>query len=1147
MRRFVPLTALLLALGLLAPATASTPSGAIYDTELREESPVAGGHERPSFDARSLVEVAPLPSAVKVATALRRSVPDLSVTWDVRTGVAKHVFSDASMLTGGAGGMVSAAHARRIARGWLDAHRGLFGLAASDTLTMVRDSVLPSGGPFDFIWRVHYEGFATVAGGTVGVNVTRDGRILSATASTGPSAKLNTTTPGVSALQAIAAVAHREGVTDFTPVVHAASASRRDRLTIFQTGGLAERHNARLAALPTATGPKLVWRVFLAIDEDAWMVDMVDAVSGKVVYSTNLVNHVAEGNVFENHPGAPQGGEQKMQSFDGDPAASPRGWLGLPQNGQTVGAVSTIGNNAFAWTDIAQYKLQPTAGVSGVPGVPGVVGIQANGLPEFAPVSPTGQFNAAFQDSWNNSCSPTTTPAAPKPAIPPGIPPTLPDGLPTLPAIPGVPNAPTKTVESPAYLQDAAVSVTNIFWLVNRLHDLSYKLGFDEAHGNFQQDNFGKGGKGMDAVRYQAMAGALNNRLNNANMATPPDGGEPADFIETETPDGTARTITSYIPPRGNMYLWRPTTKISTIRCSDGDFDASVAWHEYTHGITNRMVGGPDDSGSVSGPQGGAMGEAWSDFVALHFLTVLGFEKRAIVGPYTTGNEVRGIRNFPPAKSPLTYGDFGWGLGGPQVHNDGEIWMATLWDLRSALLKTLGKTRGEQVTGQLTFDSFAIGPRLPSFLDMRDAILASDRARYRGKHQALIWSVFAKRGMGKSAKTKGSEDLKPTPAYDVPGSGNAAVKLTVTDIEGGVLPKAKVVVSGFGQGSGLPTAIAAASGVATFKLAPGSYVIRAGGPGYGMQPAGQLSVSAGQTITSTARLTKNLASLSWGGAVISGLEQKAPEPRLPDFALLDDRDATSMTVPGDAPVVLKLGGSGPATIRSILIHSRGGAGLMDYKVETSLNGSAWKAFASARRAFKRGFGAGDYPPLALAGRSVKARYIRITGVSTTLDLIDSVVPSFTLNDIQVYGSAPGLKTTARGLSAPFVEEGMIQVASENASTAGAAYTTFSQTCGKPPAPLNGVDGYVVQLPAAAADGMHLLEIINKGGDGTDLDGFIYNSKCALIANAATSAASEYKTLPAGSKWVLVTLYQGTTTGFTVGSKTTLEPGLRPKG
>src|SRR5262245_29796657 len=77
-------------------------------------------------------------------------------------------------------------------------------------------------------------------------------------------------------------------------------------------------------------------------------------------------------------------------------------------------------------------------------------------------------------------------------------------------------------------LQDAAnfrsAAVTNAFYLVNDWHDRTYALGFTEAAGNFQTNNFGRGGAGNDEVQVDVQDGS---GTNNANFGTPPDGSRP--------------------------------------------------------------------------------------------------------------------------------------------------------------------------------------------------------------------------------------------------------------------------------------------------------------------------------------------------------------------------------------------------------------------------------------------------------------------------------------------------------------------------------------------------------------------------------------------------------------------------------------------
>jgi len=79
-----------------------------------------------------------------------------------------------------------------------------------------------------------------------------------------------------------------------------------------------------------------------------------------------------------------------------------------------------------------------------------------------------------------------------------------------------------------------SAAITNLFYWNNLVHDVLYHYGFDEAAGNFQTNNYGRGGVGGDFVLADAQDGS---GLNNANFATPIDGDN----------------------PRMQMYLWNVT------------------------------------------------------------------------------------------------------------------------------------------------------------------------------------------------------------------------------------------------------------------------------------------------------------------------------------------------------------------------------------------------------------------------------------------------------------------------------------------------------------------------------------------------------------------------------------------------------------
>jgi MYXO-CTERM domain-containing protein len=79
-------------------------------------------------------------------------------------------------------------------------------------------------------------------------------------------------------------------------------------------------------------------------------------------------------------------------------------------------------------------------------------------------------------------------------------------------------------IQPNANAEQIAAATTSLFFLNNWLHDWFYDAGFNEASGNAQTDNFGRGGLGNDAIRAQAQDYS---GINNANMSTPSDGLSP--------------------------------------------------------------------------------------------------------------------------------------------------------------------------------------------------------------------------------------------------------------------------------------------------------------------------------------------------------------------------------------------------------------------------------------------------------------------------------------------------------------------------------------------------------------------------------------------------------------------------------------------
>ncbi|HET8880973.1 MAG TPA: M36 family metallopeptidase, partial [Solimonas sp.] len=76
----------------------------------------------------------------------------------------------------------------------------------------------------------------------------------------------------------------------------------------------------------------------------------------------------------------------------------------------------------------------------------------------------------------------------------------------------------------PATDAQRQAAITNLFYMNNWLHDWWYHNGFDEAAGNAQTDNYGRGGVDGDPIHAEGQDASS---TNNADMSTPSDGGSP--------------------------------------------------------------------------------------------------------------------------------------------------------------------------------------------------------------------------------------------------------------------------------------------------------------------------------------------------------------------------------------------------------------------------------------------------------------------------------------------------------------------------------------------------------------------------------------------------------------------------------------------
>jgi extracellular elastinolytic metalloproteinase len=561
-------------------------------------------------------------------------------------------------------------------------------------------------------------------------------------------------------------------------------------------------------------------------------------------------------------------------------------------------------------------------------------------------------------------------------------------------------------------------NATQVFYFVNNWHDhlMAAPIGFTEAAGNFQRVNKTHKGKAGDAVQTQTDDGANTDHglpdgdhIDNANMATPPDG----------------------TPPRMQMYLQH----VPHTAYPDGDpfsptnvgDEADTVYHENTHGLSNRLV--VDASGvSTLGPvQAGAMGEAWSDWYAMDYLVAQHLQKDK-PGPGNLrifqydGAGVSLDRTEPMdctvgATTPrcpggatghrggYTYADYGKVIGGPEVHADSEIWSQTLWDLRHKL--------GSKKAEMLVTRAMELSPANPSMLDERNAILLADLSAFGGRQQHKIWRVFAHRGMGYFAGSLGGNDISPGASFQVPPHGTASGTVTGTVTNQDTRrPIRNALVSLAFEGSPFvtnPSTRTNANG--RFSIGPipvGRYPkLAVAKAGFGAASTA-VTVHPGTTVRNLA-IRRDWASVRGGAKIVSatgsdftpcGTRAAIDQSNGTAWAVEDDLANGKASAKTPKNIVVKL----PKTIDISQItvdptpacyFLAGSAGTGGYRVESSPDGVVWTTvnqgnFVAADQ--------GSSHTIPLGGRTTGVRFVRFTIADPTV-----------LSDTATYptGSCPG--------------------------------------------------------------------------------------------------------------------------------------------
>ncbi len=296
-----------------------------------------------------------------------------------------------------------------------------------------------------------------------------------------------------------------------------------------------------------------------------------------------------------------------------------------------------------------------------------------------------------------------------------------------------------------------------------------------------------------------------------------------------------------------------PSSGSEPIPSTNGGDDAEVVYHEYGHGMSNRLVTYPDGNSGLDNQQAGSMGEAWSDWYALDFLNQGGYKPDDEV---QNGNLVMGelsfnslLRTQPVDCAPgvgaggrcpggvgtgpggFTYGDSGRSRRSMGISRRGARGRRDLARDPVGPAHRAGHQRHRR--GRIRYGAAArdagdgvVGP--PAHRSWTCATPSSRRTRSRtaARTRTTIWQVFADRGMGYFAFSEDGNDVKPVEDFDTPPScgpcSGHEISGTVTDkLTDEPIQSATVSFPGLGTGFGFSLSdTTAANGTYTITDVP---------------------------------------------------------------------------------------------------------------------------------------------------------------------------------------------------------------------------------------------------------------------------------------------------------------------------------------
>jgi hypothetical protein len=768
---------------------------------------------------------------------------------------------------------------------------------------------------------------------------------------------------------------------------------------------------ARLVIFGGYGAPRLAWHLTYAAASTQNYDAVVDATTGSVLYRANLTKFAdSHGTVWTNYPGASNGGTASAVDLTSATPESANGYL-------PADSTSLDGPNAHAFSDLNDDDL-PQASEE----VPNSSGADFNyPFTSFNSTATDGQCDATRLCSWDGDL-----------------------GL-----------GGTGDYQAPnSWQTNEHQNAVQAFWFVNNFHDhlANAAIGFGDSSGvNFH----GASDKllvNADDGANTGIGGPDVNHIDNANMTTLPVGQH----------------------PKMQMYLFNFDPNLAKFRDVNGGDDAAVVYHEYTHGLSSRLITNDDGTEAVDSAQTGAMGEAWSDWYAEDYLVDRGLvaddphvDGQVYLGDYTDADPTANVTRTQPIDCPVgstsskcpgntqlggaitggyTFGDFGRILGFPEVHADGEIWGETLWDLRAALIAH-DPVNGDDQAEQIITDAMRLSPPEPSFLEERNAVLAAIQADFPSSAPTLTgiaWTVFAHRGMGFFAGTTDSSDVAPVQDTNPPpsGGGSGTIAGTVTSADTG-LPISGMVVSlggaGTPDGQSAFAATTNANGhYAIGNLPAGTYGVVAThpSPGFDGSRATHVAVTGGGTTTRNLHVRRDWAAAAGGATITATNDDSFASFECGVAEVNDQSTAFGWSAFNSTPGATTAGSPHPGvaptvtvqlpqaiTVRGFLADPSETCGddpsaeTKAYKIQTSPDGTSWTT--ASQGSFTAGQDHQSNLLTPTAG-TTNVQFVRLTLLSpqdsTDPNLAGSVFVDFT--ELEVLGGPPNVLPTGHLAATP---------------------------------------------------------------------------------------------------------------------------------